>query len=269
MSDEIEQYEILNIPYFQQFAKGEGVKIAVMDSELILSHGEFNGSNIEYKEFINSVAYNYHGTATSSLIVGQNIGVAPKAELLHLKMLSDVYGSGFSWDKAMSYAMRSNVDLICMSLGTKDNLSTSMRQSIQRATENGILIFAPSGNEGRTLLRNPADNPNVVAVGGIDLDKKIAKKSNRSKFIEGYAPSENIFIADGLDDSGYSTIDGTSFANAIFVGQFALILSYVRMHNKEINLRDFLTNYNIKYRADRKILDMKKVKEELDILLNL
>lgn len=261
---------MLNIPYFQQFTKGSGVKVAVLDSELSLDHPEFVGKNIHYEEFIPSDKYNYHGTAVSSLIVGNTLGVAPEVELFHMKMLSDSYGSGKSWDRAISSALRHDVDIVCMSIGTKDSLSGSMNQSIQTAKDRGILLSAPSGNEGITILRNPANNPNVIAVGGIDLNKKTSKQSNKSKLMEAYAPSENIVVADNSSDLLYSKKDGTSFSNAIFVGQMALVLSYLKQNGKETkDIRELLALYNQKNRTDRKILDMKKFKEFLDYYFNL
>lgn len=263
-------YDILNIDYFHQFSKGGNIKVAVLDSEIDLNHSEFKDKSIHYEEFIESMNPNYHGTAVTSLIAGNTIGIAPEVEIYHMKILSDVYGSGYSWDKAMSSALRQKVDIICMSIGTRDKLSPTMKQMLQTASDRGVIISAPSGNEGRTLLRNPADNDNVIAVGGVTVEGKLAKKSNRDKRIEGNAPSEDIVVAYGESGiSGYTKKDGTSFANAIFVGQMALILSYVKANNKEINLREFLKMYNQKNRADRKVLDMKKVKKELDIYLDM
>ena len=264
----IEGYDFLNIDYFHQFTKGENVKIAVLDSEIILDHPEFSDRRIEYEEFIDSKELNLHGTAVSSLIVGNSIGVSPESDIYHMKMLSDIYGTGKSWDKAMSSALRKKVDLICMSIGTKAQLSPSMRQSIQTASDRGMVISAPSGNEGRTLLRNPADNHNVVAVGGVGKNRKISKTSNKNIRMGAYAPSENIIVANATMSPLYSNVNGTSFANAIFIGQASLIISYARSNGKEINVKKFLEWYNRTYRTELKVLDMEKVKEGLDIYLN-
>ena len=269
--DKWENYELLNIPSFQKLTKGEGVKIAVLDSEIDLTHPEFKNKNITYKEFIDSNNHNYHGTAVSSLICGETLGVAPEAELYHLKMLSDEFGSGKSWDRAFSYAMSQDVDLICMSIGTKAKLSASMEQSIQNASDKGIVMVSPSGNEGLTVLRNPANNENVMAVGGIAIDRKLAKKSNKSKFMEGYAPSENILVADTRAKDLYSSVNGTSFANAIYVGQLALLLSYIKNNVKDsdINIRKFMAEYNASHREQRKVIDMNMLKEYIDIYFSL
>lgn len=265
----IEGYEFLNIDYFHQFTRGEDVKIAVLDSEINLEHPEFSDKDINYEEFIESKELNKHGTAISSLLVGNTLGVSPNSELYHLKMLSDIYGSGRSWDKAMSSALRKKVDIVCMSIGTKAKLSPSMKQTLQTASDRGILISAPAGNEGRTLLRNPADNKNVIAVGGISKDRKISKTSNKNINMGAYAPSERIMVANAGMTPLYSSVEGTSFANAIFAGQMALMLSYARNNGKDLNTKKFLSWYHVKYRAEGKVLDMEKVKEALDIYLNL
>lgn len=262
-------YNNLDLEYFHKFTKGHGVKIAVLDSELDLSHKEFEGRDVKYEEFIPSTETNYHGTAVSSLIVGNNIGVAPEASLYHMKMLSNVFGSGVSWDKAFDKAMSLDVDVICMSIGTKAKLSPSMRQSLQRAKERGISVLAPSGNEGLFLLRNPANDERVIAVGGKDASGKTSKKSNKHSDIEAYALSENVLVANIDNQFKYIKKSGTSFSNAIVAGQVALIIAYARDNGLDINVRDFLKHYNKNNPMSGKMLNMNIVKEELDKYLKL
>lgn len=262
-------YNNLNLDNFHKFTKGHGVKIAVLDSELDLSHVEFEGRDIEYEEFIPSTNINYHGTAVSSLIVGNNIGVAPESKLYHMKMLSNIFGSGVSWDRAFDKAMSLGVDIICMSIGTKSSLSPSMKQSLQKAKEKGITVLAPSGNEGLFLLRNPAGDERVIAVGGKDHQGKTSKKSNKHADIEAYALSENVLVANVDSDFKYIKKSGTSFSNAIVAGQIALIISYARNNGMEINVRDFLDFYNKNNIEQSKVLNMDIVKKELDTYLNL
>lgn len=262
-------YNNLDLEYFHSFTKGHGVKIAVLDSELDLSHDEFEGRDIEYEEFIPSTDMNYHGTAVSSLIVGNNIGIAPEAKLYHMKMLSNVFGSGVSWDRAFDKAMSLGVDVICMSIGTKSNLSPSMRQSLQKAKEKGITILAPSGNEGLFLLRNPAEDERVIAVGGRDSQGRLSKNSNKHSDIEAYALSENVLVASIDKDFKYTKKNGTSFSNAIVAGQVSLIISYARKKGKQIDVRSFLKYYNKNNIEQSKTLNMNIIKKELDKYLDL
>ncbi len=197
------------------------------------------------------------------------MGFSPDVELYHAKMLSDKYGSGRSWDRALSWVVKQDVDVICMSIGTKVELSAGMKQTLQRIHERGIVVTAPSGNEGKSILRSPANDPRVIAVGGIDYDKKRTRMSNKSSLIEAYALSEDITVANIDKSIPYIKKDGTSYANAFVASQLALIISYARKNNREIRVRDFLTHYNEKNRTELRVLDMKKVKKELDIYLDL
>lgn len=260
---------MFNIDYFHKYTKGEGVKVAVLDSELYLDHKEFSGRNIEYREFIYSENPNYHGTSTSGLIVGNTLGFSPNVELYHAKMLSDVYGSGRSWDLALDWVVKQDVDVICMSIGTKVALSSGMKQSLQRVYEKGIVVTAPSGNEGRAVLRNPASDKRVIAVGGIDHNKKKSMMSNRSNLIDAYSLSEDVLVANIDEKVPYVKRHGTSYANAFIASQLALIISYARINGKDINAREFLAHYNKKHSSELRILDMKKVKEELDFYLDI
>lgn len=184
-------------------------------------------------------------------------------------MLSDKYGSGRSWNRALDWVVKQGVDVICMSIGTKAELSAGMKQTLQRIHERGIVVTAPSGNEGKSILRSPANDPRVIAVGGIDYDKKRTRMSNKSSLIEAYALSEDITVANIDKNIPYIKKDGTSYANAFVASQLALIISYARKNKKEISVRDFLAHYNDKNRTELRILDMKKVKKELDIYLDL
>src|SRR5699024_12116648 len=98
-------------------------------------------------------------------------------------MLSEKYGRCRSWDRALDWVVKQGVDVSCMSIGTKVELSAGMKQTLQRIHERGIIVTAPSGNEGKSILRSPANDPRVIAVGGIDYDKKRARMRDRKSVV--------------------------------------------------------------------------------------
>lgn len=261
---DISFYEDLGINYFHQFTKGEEVKVAVMDSFIKVDHPEFVGKEIEQYSYIDSNKENYHGTAVSSLIVGNTLGIAPLADLIHYEMLSDAYGTGRSWDKSISSATRNNVDVLCMSIGTKSILSLSMEQALYNLKVKGTIICAPAGNEGKVVIREPANNKNVLSVGGTDGNGNISSISNRSIDLNLLAPCENIKVAN-IDDELYFYKTGTSFANAIMVGQIALIKSYIKKYQIKTDVYEVLRSYRVKYSNRNKEIDMRLIKKELDL----
>lgn len=261
-------YNYLDLKDFHKYTKGQGVKIAVLDSEIDLSHREFKNKKIKCMSFVEDGPENSHGTAVSSLIIGKNIGIAPESELYHMKILSGSHGGAVSWERALESAVSLGVDIVCMSVGTKMKLSPSMRQALQRAEDNGVIVLAPSGNEGRDLLRNPANDDRVIAVGGFNREGLHSKNSNRSIKIEANALSQGVLVANTGSNMKYIKRSGTSFANAIVAGQLALMISYTRDKDYEINIREFLKEYNKRNPLVRKQINMNDIKKELDIYID-
>lgn len=71
----------------EQGSTGKGVNVAIIDQPLALDHPEYKGKIKEYKLFMpkNYVTElsSMHGPAVTSLLVGENIGVAPKASVYY------------------------------------------------------------------------------------------------------------------------------------------------------------------------------------------
>lgn len=66
--------------------QGQGIKIAFIDKSFDLTHEEFSDSKIEYNAyncFDKYGEYNFHGYSVASRIVGKNIGIAPKSEMVY------------------------------------------------------------------------------------------------------------------------------------------------------------------------------------------
>ena len=77
-----------NPPYLENLhsmgLKGDGVTVAIIDQPLALNHPEYDGKILKYKNFCeNSKESSMHGPAVTSLLVGENIGVAPHANVVY------------------------------------------------------------------------------------------------------------------------------------------------------------------------------------------
>jgi len=155
-------------------ATGAGVRVAVLDDGIDSDHPDIAPNlNISLsKSFVVGEPYEYvenypgdpfsHGTHTSGTILAANngygtIGVAPEAELIMVKVLSSLTGSGYwSWIiNGIVYATDINADVINMSIGgwvqkTEDNLEliAAMNRATYYAYSNGTTVFASSGNDG-------------------------------------------------------------------------------------------------------------------------
>src|SRR6185369_16433897 len=132
-----------------------------------------------------------HGTHVSGIIAspinGNGIvGVAPKAEIVNVKVLESATGSGaFSWIiNGIMYAASSTVqaDVINMSLGaTFDRINAggggtgpliaALNRAINFATQQGVLVVSAAGNEAVNLDSRlwsiPAQSGNGMAVSAL------------------------------------------------------------------------------------------------------
>ncbi len=108
-------------------------------------------------------------------------------------------------------------------------------QAANLAFTRGVLSFTASGNEGsywgtgKGGIQTPADAFNIIAVGAVDSQNKMASFSSRGPTSDGrikpeiVAMGQNNYIAQG--GGSYSYGDGTSFATPIAAGIGALLKS--------------------------------------------
>ena len=80
--------------------KGGGVGIGIIDQALLLTHNEFS-DQIKYYETTNSwysdSEADYHGTVVASIAVGNNVGVAPEANLYYIN--DALFNHGYTYDE--------------------------------------------------------------------------------------------------------------------------------------------------------------------------
>lgn len=220
------------------------VVIAVLDSGVDLDHpdlqdniwtneGEIPGDGIDNDDnsfiddvhgwdFIDSdndpkpdlaVDYDYtalnHGTVVSGIISASMnsrgiVGVAPQAKIMPIKILDQKgVGNTLVLSQAINYATENGADIINLSL-VGDFYDDNLQKAIKDAYNNGIMIFAASGNEsdlGINLDIDPRypicdiDAINrVFGVAALDADKKLTAFSNYGKScIDISAPGTNFY----------------------------------------------------------------------------
>ena len=205
--------DAINAPdAWAQGARGTGTRVAVLDGGIDTDHPDLAGNlNLSLStSFVDDEPLEFnpdiggffsHGTHVAGIIAAADnglgtIGVAPEAELVHIKVLSDD-GTG-TLDSILAgivHATEIGADVINLSLGSTVSkngyaildpsdpdddvfLGTKAVRDIIRATErattfaykNGATVVAAAGNSGINRDRNgnwvvsPADGRNVLAV---------------------------------------------------------------------------------------------------------
>jgi hypothetical protein len=176
-----------------------------------------------------------HGTATSSVVISRTareiVGSAPGATLVPIRCIESVVLKidGSPVARAVLHAKRIGADVITMSLGGLF-YSPSLGAALDEAVKAGIIVCAAAGNCVQKIVVYPANDPNVIALAGIDHNDKPWKGTSRGAKIDAAAPAENVFVARRKpDDGGVGTItpsQGTSYATAITAGVAALWLAH-------------------------------------------
>ena len=202
---------------------GKGVTLAVLDSGVDFSHPSLSHVDHEQISLIrNSESVgkaNGHGTAISSIIAGITedfLGVAPSAKILSIQVLDERgVGDVFTLAEAILTAVDKGSEVINLSLGG-DTPSSVLQSAIKYASSKDVLMVAASGNDGFRGVAYPARYDEVIGVGALDSDDRVANFSNYGEGIDIVAPGVGILSAWSEDE--YTLFDGTSSAAAVVTG---------------------------------------------------
>jgi len=220
-----------DLVWAQMANKGEGVKVALLDTGINLKHPDlvdniYGGYNAIDPRKAPVDTYG-HGTHVAGIIAGMDneigvIGVAPRANLYAVKVL-DV-NSGYISDviDGLQWCIDNQMQVINMSVGLLEDVE-SFHEAITRAYEQGIVLIAASGNSGENSVIYPAKYPEVIAVGASDFNNQIPYWSSQGPEVDIVAPGLDIYST--FLGVTYRELIGTSMACPHVAGTAALILS--------------------------------------------
>jgi subtilisin family serine protease len=179
--------------------KGDGVKVAVIDTGIDFCHPDLAGNYLEGINYIDSSKPprddNGHGTHVSGIIAApQNgtgvVGVAPNAKLLAAKVL-DASGAGSlsSIVTALDWAIQRGAQVVNLSLGAADFWCSfglcgagSECTAISNAVAQGVVVVVAAGNSAdEALFYTPANCQDSLTVSALDASTdQFASFSNHS-----------------------------------------------------------------------------------------
>ncbi len=220
-----------NLPKTWKQERGQGVKVAVLDTGVDLNHPDLKDGIKGYKDFtgegINDVSG--HGSHCAGVIGARindtgTVGIAPECDLYIGKVLGREGGSNETVAAGVDWAVEQGVHLISMSLGGA-NSSKQLYESIHKALAQGVCLICAAGNEG-SLYSNSIGYPgrygSVITVAAHDPDGNRAGFSSRGGELDFMAPGTDIWSCH--KDSGYASLSGTSMATPFVAGLAALVI---------------------------------------------
>lgn len=227
---------------------GKGVGIGIIDQVLLVDHEEFSDNIKLYEEIgeIGAVA-TMHGSAVSSVAVGENCGVAPEADLYYIATYPGVFEDGeFTYDftniaLAIERLLEVNEQLdennkirvISISVGwVKGQLGyDKISEAIDHAKKEGILVVSSSleetyGYKFNGLGRDSLDNPNDVNSYKLcEWQQEYVSKVNQGNFEDTlFVPMDSRTTAseNAIDDYVFYRVGGWSWSIPYIAGMYAL-----------------------------------------------
>lgn len=140
---------------------------------------------------------------------------------------------------AFNYAIATDMDVLNLSIGGPDYLDLPFVEKVWELTANNIIMVSAIGNDGPLYgtLNNPADQSDVIGVGGIDYSDHIASFSSRGmstwEIPHGYGRVKPDIVAYGREimgskiTTGCKSLSGTSVASPVVAGIVCLLVSVI------------------------------------------
>lgn len=162
------------------------------------------------------------------------MGVAPKAKILSLKVLTKQGSGDYEWIiNAINYAVdwrgpqNERVRVISMSLGGPEDVP-ELHKAILNAVDNDVSVVVAAGNEGDDRedtfeYSYPGSYNEVIQVGAVSSDLNLAPFTNTNTEVDLVAPGVEIIST--YIDNKYASLSGTSMATPHVAGALALIIN--------------------------------------------
>ena len=225
--------ELLRLPDVWRRTKGEGVRIAVLDTGIDPDHPDLEGAIEQTRDFTGEGIedLNGHGTHCAGIIAARKndigfIGAAPSASLLIGKVLRNSgAGTLCAVAEAVNWAVDQRADIISMSLGSEQG-APELFEAIHLALARGAIVICAAGNSGALFANGigyPGRYGSVITVAAHDQHGQPSGFSSRGPEIDFMAPGQDIWST--FRQGGFAKLSGTSMATPFVAGLAALVLA--------------------------------------------
>ena len=225
--------ELLRLPDVWRRTKGDGIRVAVLDTGIDPDHPDLEGAIEQTRDFTDEGIedLNGHGTHCAGVIAARKntigfIGAAPLASLLVGKVLRNSgAGTLSALAEAVDWAVEQRVDIISMSLGAETG-TPELFEAIHLALARGAIVICAAGNSGALFTNGigyPGRYGSVITVAAHDQHGQPSGFSSRGAEIDFMAPGQDIWST--FRQGGYAKLSGTSMAAPFVAGLAALVLA--------------------------------------------
>lgn len=158
---------------------------------------------------------------------------------------------------AFNHALQTDIDILNLSIGGPDFMDRPFVEKVWELSANGVIVVSAIGNDGPLYgtLNNPADQLDVIGVGGIDYGEKVASFSSRGmttwELPSGYGRVKPDILAYGQSvqgsriHGGCRALSGTSVASPVVAGAITLLASTVPKADRKRVCLCYLLNIDL------------------------
>ncbi|MEI9943725.1 MAG: S8 family serine peptidase [Chitinophagaceae bacterium] len=218
------------------YGDGTGKTAWIIDSGIDIDHPDLNVDVTRSKSFLTGQTSvddeNGHGTHVAGIIGAKNntfgvLGVASGASLISLRVLDkDGEGTLSAIIQALAYVSQNGTagDVVNMSVGDDEGVSTILDQQVKNTAAKGIYIAIAAGNDSKlanTSSPARANGTNIYTVSAIDSLDNFASFSNYGNDVVDYAVP-GVRILSTYMGNRYAYMSGTSMAAPHMAGLLLL-----------------------------------------------
>ncbi|HEX7981302.1 MAG TPA: S8 family peptidase [Gemmatimonadaceae bacterium] len=247
--DRIDQRSLPLDRTYRHFGTGSGVTVYVFDGGILDTHPELAGRVRRGFDAFPGEEHvcNAHGTAVAGAVAGTTLGVAPKAEIVDVKMVEcrrlrgtiDAIVQGARWTIA-DHAKHPERPAIANWSFIADTAATipALDSAVASLRAAGIPVVVSAGNIEMNACRiAPANSPGVIVVGasrirraGIDPDAQLVDARTPGTAygtcLDVFAPGDSVLLPsmEGTRQPTTQLWTGTSMSAGYVSGAIALYL---------------------------------------------
>lgn len=228
-----------------QITKGTGVKIAVIDGKVDVTHPDLNphiinafdittNSELTYDDSL--MEQYYHGTHVTGIIAS----TVPESEIIPIAVFED--GKAYTSDiiKAIDYAKTQGADIVNCSWGGR-NYSPALEETMKNS---GMLFVCAAGNNRLNVDETPIypacfGIDNVICVASLNQDLGFSYYSNYGNSVDVAMYGRN--ISSTIPNGEYGEQSGTSMAAAYVTAGAAM----ARSINNDAEIKEVLLNTSV------------------------
>ncbi len=222
--------------------RGNGVRVAVVDSGITAGHPDLAGKVVAQKDFVNedataddALGHGTHVAGIAAARTGNGIGISggcPGCEILVAKTLQGRIGYDSDVAEGIVWAADNGADVINLSL-TGPAPSSLLKKAVDYAWNNGAVVAAAAGNSGDGTVQYPAAYSNAIAVAATNRYDNRASFSTMGDWVDVAAPGVGVL---STLPGGYGYMNGTSMATP-HVAALASLLADEGLSNEQIRNR--------------------------------